>query len=55
MQPCLFTALNRHAFLGAFHPDLDRAREELIESFNEGKCDSMLVMFLIPVKEVPRD
>lgn len=50
--PCIFTALTtRHNFNAAEHPDIDRARAELIEAFDEGKCDRMLLMFLIPIKE----
>lgn len=49
--PVLFTAMTRNVFAGAVHPNIDKAREELIEMFNEGKVDNMLLMFLVPLKE----
>lgn len=53
--PCIVTAMNRHGFGSALHTDIDKARAEMIEAFDEGKCDNMLVMFIIPVKEAASD
>ena len=51
MQPCLFTAISRHGFFAVNYGSIEQARAEIIEAFNEGKCDNLLMMFLIPLKE----